>query len=563
MFRLDVYGEVPTDRLQRESNMSIGVSSDAVVRLARVVLKARDVRLYVLDGSNALSKEWVSIGQAVASGRPFAGEVADDIFAFDADTGPQNAALDLIAENLHHHSIVPVIVNSGGLERRHLFAHISSISLKTWITKRAHELAGDKTVAPGRRIIRPPLSPHRSGNSGSLIKPSSIEEAVRALQPTISRFEPRVSLQMLELLRNGDTTGRYAKGGSKTHRDHAIQAFITSTVGAGWTKSQTWQVLMEEINKLAEKWRQMPVSEARHRFERSWKAARQLVRSCPTVSRRVEVMRFVEKVVQNLIRSGLRCFRGRAAKSAFGVFCAHLNTAHRLGRLEYTLSERQISEFSRTQKRDTVRQANEWLERRNLITCLNPSSRSYGISRFKLEVIPSAFDAHEPSTATAAETEYGPLSSFTLNEGEKSGSTEWAGYGFYYDPSLRPLPEVFAAARIGLGFAAMFAWIVADRVSSAEIATRLGISEIAVSRHLHQLKRVGLTVRNGTSWQAIRTPDALDAAAHKLGTFGSRKLQRERNTAERARFMTISRGRRDLSPESTTPQPLSSYFPEP
>jgi hypothetical protein len=545
-----------------KSILSVGVSSDAVVRFARAVLKPRDVRLYALDGSNALSDEWVSIGQAVASGRPFAGEVADDIFVFDADTRFQNAALDLIAESLRQHSIVPVIVNSGGLERRHLFAHIASVTLKDWITKRAHELAGDKTVAPSRRLIRPPLSPHRSGNSGSLITPSTIEEAIRALQPTISRFEPRVSRQMLELLRNGDTTGRYAKGGSKTHRDHAIQAFITSTVGAGWTRYQTWRVLMKESNKLAEKWRQMSVAEARRRFERSWKAARQLVRSCPPVSRRVDVMRFVEEVVQSLIRFGLRCFRGRAAKSAFAVFCAHLNTAHRLGRLEYTLSERQISEFSRAQKRDTVRRANEWLERRKLITRLNPPSRSYGISRFKLEVTPSAFDAHEPSAAIAAETEYGPFSSFTLNEIEESGSTDWAEYRFYYDPSLRPLPEVFAAARRGLGFATMFAWIVADRVSSAEIATRLGISEIAVSRHLHQLKRVGLMVRDGTSWQAIRIPDVLDAAAHELGTFGSRKLQREHNVTERVRFMTRGRPRRDLPHESSTPRPLSSCSPK-
>jgi hypothetical protein len=151
-----------------KSILSVGVSSDAVVRFARAVLKPRDVRLYALDGSNALSDEWVSIGQAVASGRPFAGEVADDIFVFDADTRFQNAALDLIAESLRQHSIVPVIVNSGGLERRHLFAHIASVTLKDWITKRAHELAGDKTVAPSRRLIRPPLSPHRSGNSGSL-----------------------------------------------------------------------------------------------------------------------------------------------------------------------------------------------------------------------------------------------------------------------------------------------------------------------------------------------------------------------------------------------------------
>ena len=533
-----------SDRCTQHRIAAVVPWSRTISRFAELVLKPGKVRLYALDLTNKLSHRWVSIEAAVVSGRPFCGEVHDDIFVFDADNETQKAALDLVARDLRQHSIVPVIENSGGiyevegieLPRQHLLAYIPSITLMGFITSRAHAYAGTKTVASARPVLRPPLSPHRSGRLPTIVEPATTGEAIAALTPTISRFEPRVSKEMLRLLRNGDTYGRYSKGGKKTHRDHAIQAFVTSAVGACWPPRKIWRVLMKRGNALALKWQKTAESDpdkARRAFERSYLAACRFVKQHPPVSSRVEPMIFIEHVAHHLVRYWLTAFKGRAAKTAFAVFCAHLSKAHRFGTIRYSLSEREIEDFSQIQKRSTVRRANTWLESRGLITRLNPRADKKGgairISRFSLDATPFSF-------GPAPETTNGPCCFIALKSEEESGRKEWANWSPSYDPSLRPLPEVFATGGEALGFSAMLVWIVADDAIPSEVAARLGITAHVALRHLRWLKRVGLALRDGERWQAVRSREAIVAAARQRGTFGSRELKQQEHARDRERF---------------------------
>ncbi len=527
-----------------------GIEKRELLELAECVLKPGDARLYRRDGSNNLANEWCSLSKAVDSGRPFAGEVADDIFVLDADSAKHNAALDEVARELLDHSIQPVIVCSGGFDeagnaRRHLFAHIPSITLKEWIAQRAHLYAGDKTVAPSRRPIRPPLSPHRSGRFPSLVQPSTIREAIGALTPTISRFEPRISRRMIDLLQHGDIAGQYAK------RDHAIQAVINSMVAAKWSKHRIFAAIMNPTKGVGAKWQEIARTDpedATRRFENSFTAASARVTASPTVSSRVRPMCLIERFVQDLVGHRLHEFKKLSGKIAFAVLCVHIHTAHQLGRFRYSLPERTARKFCRVQKRDTIRQANRWLEERGFIRRVG-IKKSGRISQFELLVPSTPRGNLGVSVASGLGSEGTQNGPFCTPFREGGRRTEGATVYPYYDPTLFPLPEAFLSGRAGLGFGPMFAWIVADDLTRSQVAERLGIDPHTAGVHLARLEKVGLARCLNGSWRAIRSKVALDAAARRLGVLGTRKILQGLDEIERSRFRNA--GRSPLASETS------------
>lgn len=149
------------------------------VRLAAAV--AASSRALLLDASNR-PDGWLPLSEAIASGRAYAVEVAPHLLALDADT--VDGRYLSLAQALSDAGAPTVEVTSGGAGgRRHLWLSLSddvSAPLRSAVEDAARARGVD--VRAGARLIRPPLSPHRSGARGVLLTPATIEEACARLQ---------------------------------------------------------------------------------------------------------------------------------------------------------------------------------------------------------------------------------------------------------------------------------------------------------------------------------------------------------------------------------------------
>ena len=175
----------------------------------------------LLDGDNHPCSGYLSLEQALASGQTFMGTVADDVLACDADTAVLAGRLLDLTQSLRAAGHHPIVIASGRPDHRHLFVrfHESSV-LATWMSAAKHR---GLDVRQKRRMIRPPLTPHRWGLAVSLVDPEDPAEALAALSPPRpGRLPPRIE----SLLRNGVPRGR---------RSEAIQTVAYAMAKAAWT----------------------------------------------------------------------------------------------------------------------------------------------------------------------------------------------------------------------------------------------------------------------------------------------------------------------------------------
>lgn len=161
--------------------MSVSADASAAqdVRLAAAV--AASSHALLLDAANRPAG-WLPLSEAIASGRAYAVEVAPHLLALDADR-VDSRYLDL-AQALSDAGAPTVEVTSGGAGgRRHLWLSLSadvSAPLRAAVEDAARARGVD--VRAGARLIRPPLSPHRTGARGVLLTPATIEQACARLQ---------------------------------------------------------------------------------------------------------------------------------------------------------------------------------------------------------------------------------------------------------------------------------------------------------------------------------------------------------------------------------------------
>jgi hypothetical protein len=156
------------------------VEEEQALGLAWAVARPGSRALLIAPNNESLG--WVAVEEAVAGGRSFAVNVDEDMLALDADDEAKGRFVEeILAPEISSKGISPVVIASGRPGHRHLFARIEDRRLKRELADRAQERGIDV-----RRTIRPPLSPHRLGLAVALLSPSSVTEALKALQPTKS-----------------------------------------------------------------------------------------------------------------------------------------------------------------------------------------------------------------------------------------------------------------------------------------------------------------------------------------------------------------------------------------
>lgn len=275
---------------------------------------------------------WRAIPEAVASGRAYAVEVADDVLAIDVDCLDHAAPAHVIAEKCRALHASPVLIASGQPGRFHVFARIDDRVAHTKVVREAKALG--LTV---RRTIRPPLAPHRLGHAPSLIEPQNpLEALARLRRPTPARLSPR----MTRLLVVGDVDGRYPS------RSEVVHALACAAHQAGWSWEDFEQALLDRANcggaKAQELHRVRGRVDAARYLRLSWQRAREYLRTEP--SRSATGASAIATRVQHL--ADHRAWPGKAGSTDRAVLAAHLAIAITTNKRIYYASVREVAEHA-------------------------------------------------------------------------------------------------------------------------------------------------------------------------------------------------------------------------
>jgi hypothetical protein len=201
-----------------------GTDPNLILAFARRVVKPSGNAL-LLREDNAADR-WVSLEEAVASGRAFTVEVRDDILAIDLDQPDHIERVLIIAQELRDAGLSPILVRSGRPGHLHLWCCIRDPGRLRLVRDRANALG-----LQIRSSMRPPLAPHRQGLPVSLLDPEDPAEALAALTPTKGdpRPLPRWAQKMMSA---GIFKPRYPS------RSEMILGLAASAKNSDWTQEQ-------------------------------------------------------------------------------------------------------------------------------------------------------------------------------------------------------------------------------------------------------------------------------------------------------------------------------------
>ncbi|MGH7894025.1 MAG: hypothetical protein ACREQL_05105 [Candidatus Binatia bacterium] len=166
-------------------------------RLAFASAIAADGRamLYVAGGANEGDRRWITLPEAVRSGRPYFVRVHPAVLAVDADERDAVQRVATLAHRLTAACLRPVIVASGQLGRAHLFCRVGGAEMRAHAVEAATTLGLD-----ARATIRPPLAPHRLAGCSYPRQPKDWRIALAALAVVPPRRGP-LSPAMQKVLR--------------------------------------------------------------------------------------------------------------------------------------------------------------------------------------------------------------------------------------------------------------------------------------------------------------------------------------------------------------------------
>jgi hypothetical protein len=329
------------------------VTGSVQLRFALAIAKHGTDAL-LIDSNNKPMKR-VAIAEAVRLGGCFAVTVDDEVLALDADEETAAANLERhITPILTNLRIEPVLVASGGIARRHLFARVADSNDRQFIATLAQKLRCDV-----RSVIRPPLSPHRSGLVATLIRPRSVDQALRLLskreteRTRSDRPSGRISARMFELLRDGDKTGAYRS------RSEVVQAVALAAVNAGLSPEWLSKVLTNPHNRSGEKVREIAREKgnqsAQRYVEHAYEKARSYALRNPPVGTRAEALGLIKDIEREFDAPGNQyLFAGKRGPSLRAVLQALIGIAKHCGRIEFEASYREICEHAGIRSRRVV-----------------------------------------------------------------------------------------------------------------------------------------------------------------------------------------------------------------
>jgi hypothetical protein len=243
----------------------------------------------VLKENNTREVE-ASLSLKLVESQSFFIRLQPDVLACDYDASNGDRAVErlLVALEGLPSARPPVVLASGRAGHRHVFTRVGTAEDYDKAKQAAKEIGFDV-----RRTIRPPLVRHRQGLPVSLLEPPTVQEAILRLTATdeylpYSRrvFAPQTEMtslpkpwtplpdHMMALLRTADSgTGAYVTADGVLDRSSAIQGFLCSAAGCGWTYEEIRDALFDPANALGQRVREMRPDAAQTWLEGSWSKA--------------------------------------------------------------------------------------------------------------------------------------------------------------------------------------------------------------------------------------------------------------------------------------------------
>jgi hypothetical protein len=328
----------PSGRPRRDDD----VSTDLVSRFAQLVA-APGTRATYIDSENKKAGS-DSPEAASRSGRAFFVVVRDTILAIDCDRADLVAVLEGIKAQLIADGLVPLVDQSGGEGRRHLFCLI--LDPRTMRAYREHvNRLGHRPHLEVRPFIRPPLSPHRRGLPVALLDPEDPAEALAALTPTRPKD---LSPEWMEFLHHGAPVGQ---------RSTKIQGCALAAVNAGWTFGDYYWAMVDPANRGGEKIQGR--RDAERYLERAWENAVARAKRNPPVQDRSEAIALIARMQR---RVETWPWPKRAGETYRRVFGAYVTIAERTGKLVFAAGVREVADLAGVSVRAVV-DAKKWLQR--------------------------------------------------------------------------------------------------------------------------------------------------------------------------------------------------------
>ncbi len=515
---------------------------DQTVRLALARTVAADPtdRVLVIDQDNH-GERWVDLPDAVSDGCAFALQVSGRLLAVDADDPGQTylQLLDLLSGLYVPHV---ELASGGGSHRRHLWVVLGDLpaDLRDRLIGAVRALGLD--VRAGGSLIRPPLTPHRTGTTMStLLAPLTPTQAVAVLAgPGVGPDRARLLVDAL----TDDPTHQQVPARPHTpphqtplpdrtrylldHRDmvyssrsEQLRAVLVSLANRGWTQSAVVDLVLAH-----------PVGERAHskRDPRGWvsdqyESARSWVAAHPPVGdltdTRVELARCRTAAAAWVWQRGL----GSAPATLARVLGAVLDIASDAGVLTVSVSVRQLAERAGVGRSAAERALHVLVGQRVLRQRRRGSgtdAATYQIDTHH-QVLSLGGDRQRDTKPDTPPT----VSSVPLPHTPPTDPRSWH-------------PDHDGWRHGGLGGSALrlAQHLDPDQPrSAAQIAAQVGLSRSWVLVLLRRLRSVDLIAHTPDGWVAappeIRTA-ALERAAERYGTAGTGQRHRERHAAERA-----------------------------
>ncbi len=467
---------------------------EALFSLAEAV--ARRPRA-LLVGSDNRSKGWVTLGEAIAQALSgdgtFAVEVADALLAVDLDLDVdgfrREAAFGCLVKAVTSAGGHPLVWASGRPGHRHLLARLAHGPNRAGVEAWAREHGLD-----ARRVIRPPLAPHRSGHPVALVSESSVAGALAALSAPVDPEvvlaglgRQRLSPRMRATLRHGHEAGGYPSP------SEGRMALALALRGSGGSPSLLRTLLGDEGNRLGATFR---------RRSSQWQAQ--------------EVSRLWARAGDYLAREDDRAASARRGARAWCRALAQVPWVGMGGASELALAEA------------IGRRALEGGRRRILFPLatsalgagVSISTARRGLRRLVAKGWLALVEAPGPRSASVWELRVPG----GLDVGSDKGTEK------------RALPWEAASGDLG---ADMARWgglgkstvrvlraVASGTGDPAVLAERLGVGLSTVRAHLRKLKDAGLVACEKSSWRALdHDPDAV---ARRFGTAGRRSADEGR-----------------------------------
>ena len=430
----------------------------------------------------------ISQSDAIAADEVFFVEVRPEILAVDFDRHDAPIVVVSLAYAARLAGLEPVILNSGGPDRRHFFCRVKDPVWRSKLERLAASLGGDI-----RHSIRPPLTRHRLGGRSSLIEPVDAGAALGALARR-SNGTP-IGLDIWNAIVHGST---------KPSKSEAIWSAALAVANRQWSfeefatlmRCQGLGIALDFDQRVSERGNLATIRWLEHAV---WEKAVAYVLANPSKVRRNPD---VERMRRWVLRES---WSGRTSSTDRAVMLGFLEMGTRLGCLDFDLSIRDLAVFSGVET-NTADKAWRRLEKKGLITRTEKgrSGLDVGVEGFSRA---SRWRLHPPQVDEVEVEE--------VTEMPQVGHDAWRN-------------------RVGLGQSAqrVYGALCTHELTNSQITKATGLHRNTVNRQLKQLSDLGLVSKEGKVWSRLEVD--LDLLAIDIGAAGKGDRQRARHAAERA-----------------------------